>query len=385
MEAKPPRIALVLTGGGARAAYQVGALRAIARLLPRGAPTPFTVVCGTSAGAFNAAAIAANAGDFRCAVARLVGVWKTFHTADVYRSDLPGIFASGARWLAALMLIGLGRHNPVSLLDNAPLARLIDRKLDLAGIAPAIASGALHALSITASGYTSGQSITFYQGGSAPDGWQRARRIGRATTIDVRHLMASAAMPFIFPAVRIDDDYYGDGSMRQIAPLAPALHLGAERLLVISVGRIGVNRDALSARDGYPSLAQIGGHALTSIFFDALEADLEQLERVNRAVAQAAVPLAGASGEPLREVQYLLLTPTKRLEDIASRHLHALPRPVRSLLRGVGALRKSGSSLASYLLFERAFTRELLDLGCADTLARRDDVLALLRAPSAAA
>jgi len=376
-----PRVALVLTGGGARAAYQAGALRAIARLVPRGAASPFEIVCGTSAGAFNAAALAANARDFRCAVARLTSVWKGFHAAQVYRSDATGIFLSGARWLAALMFAGLGRHNPVSLLDNAPLAQLIDARLPLAGIGDAIASGALHALTITASGYTSGQSITFYQGGSAPEGWRRARRIGRATTIDARHLMASAAMPFIFPAVRIDDDYYGDGSMRQIAPLSPALHLGADRLLVISVGRIGVNRDALSAREGYPSLAQIGGHALTSIFFDALEADLEQLERINRAVAQAAVPLHGASGEPLREVAHLLLTPSKRLEDIASRHLRALPRPVRSLLRGVGALKKSGSSLASYLLFEQAFTRELLELGCADTLARKDEVLALLRAP----
>jgi NTE family protein len=193
----------------------------------------------------------------------------------------------------------------------------------------------------------------------------------------IPHLMGSAAMPFIFPAVRIDDDYYGDGSMRQIAPLSPALHLGADRLLVVAVGRMGAPL-AGAASNGYPSLAQIGGHALTSIFFDALEADLEQLERINAAVGQAPAPLHDAKGRLLRRVEYLLLTPSEGLDDIAARHLDALPRPVRFFLRGVGAMRRSGSSLASYLLFERAYTRALIRLGCADTVARRSEVLALL-------
>ena len=176
-DAARPRAALVLTGGGARAAYQVGVLRALARLSPRGAPTPFTIVCGTSAGAFNAAAIAADAGDFRRAVALLVDVWRHFHAGDVYRADVRGIAKSGAWWLAALMLGGLGRRNPASLLDNAPLARLIARRLDLAGIGRAVREGTLQALAITASSYTSGQSITFCQGAVAQDGWQRARRV----------------------------------------------------------------------------------------------------------------------------------------------------------------------------------------------------------------
>jgi NTE family protein len=373
-----PTIALVLTGGGARAAYQVGVLRAIAQLMPHKATSPFAIVCGTSAGAFNAAAIAAGADDFRRSVLLLTSVWKNFHAGQVYRADVAGIAANGARWLAALMLGGLGRHNPASLFDNAPLARFIESRLDLTGIARAIDNGTLQALAITASGYTSGQSITFYQGRRAPDGWQRARRVGTPAVVGIPHLMASAAMPFIFPAVRIDNDYYGDGSMRQIAPLSPALHLGADRLLIISVGRRGTPWPDRTAADGYPSLARIGGHALTSIFFDALEADVEQLERINAAVAQAPVPLHDAKGNALRRVDYLLLTPSQGLDELAAQYLDALPRPVRFFLRGVGAMRRSGSTLASYLLFEKAFTRALIRLGCADTMARRSELLALL-------
>ena len=316
--------------------------------------------------------------NFRRSVILLTGVWKNFRAGEVYRADLPGIAASGARWVLALLLGGLGRHNPASLFDNAPLGELIADRLDLTGVAGAIDSGALQALAVTASGYTSGQSITFFQGGAATDAWRRARRLGTPALIGIDHLMASAAMPLIFPAVRIDNDYYGDGSMRQIAPLSPALHLGADRLLVISAGRMGAPWLDRAASNGYPSLAQIGGHALTSIFFDALEADIEQLERINAAVAQSPLPLHDAKGQGLRRVDYLLLTPSVGLDEIAARHLDALPRPVRFFLRGIGAMRRSGSSLASYLLFERAYTRALIRLGCADTMARRGEVLALL-------
>jgi NTE family protein len=280
------------------------------------------------------------------------------------------------------MLGRLGRHHPASLLDTAPLAALLAGVLDSVGIPRAIESGALHALAITASSYDTGHSTTFFQGGLSPAGWQRARRIGVPATIGIPHLMASAAMPFIFPAVRVDDQHYGDGSMRQVAPLSPALHLGAERLLVISVGRVGARGAGSPAHSGYPSLAQIGGHALTSIFFDALEADLEQLQRINQAVDLigngADGAMRDAAGTRLRKVEHLLLTPSRALDAMAGEYLRSIPRPVRYFLRGIGAMRASGSNLASFLLFEKSYTRAVIRLGYADTMARRDAVAKLL-------
>jgi NTE family protein len=375
-----PKIGLVLTGGGARAAYQVGVLRAIAEMRPVGSPSPFQILCGTSAGAINAAVIAADATDFRRGVRRLVNVWKNFHAAHVYRADVRGIAACGARWLAALLFGGLGKHNPVSLLDNSPLGALLARHLDFAGIGRSIESGALTALAVTASGYTSGESISFFEGAPAIEGWRRARRVGVRCAIDTAHLMASAAIPFIFPPVRIHREFFGDGSMRQIAPISPALHLGADKLMVISVAPAVRGKTPHAGTGHCPSLAQIAGHALNSIFLDSLEADLERLERINHTVGHLRAFVRDAAPLPLKHVEYLVLSPSEELEQIAAKHLHALPMPVRFFLRGVGAMRRSGSNLASYVLFERPFCRALLRLGYSDTMHRRAEIETFLGA-----
>jgi NTE family protein len=362
---------LVLTGGGARAAYQVGVLRAIAAIVPPGSPIPFEVVCGTSAGAINAAAIAADAANFRRGVRRLVGVWRNLHAGHVYRADVAGIAACGARWLAALLLGGLGKRNPVSLLDNSPLEKLLRRHLDFDAIRRSIGCGALAALGVTASGYSSGESISFFDGAPALEGWRRARRIGVRTVLDVQHLMASAAIPFVFPPVRIHREFFGDGSMRQIAPISPALHLGADRILVISVATTPQGAQPRVAADDCPSLAQIAGHALNSIFLDALEADLERLERINRTVGLVNGTAGTLAPLPLKHIDYVVISPSVPLEQLALRHLRALPRAVRFFLRGIGAMRRSGSALASYVLFERPYCRALMRMGYADAMARR--------------
>ena len=262
----PPKVGLILTGGGARAAYQVGVLRAIAAMLPEGARNPFPIICGTSAGAINATSLAVSATNFHEGVRQLAAVWENFHVKQVYRADPIGALGNSARWLASLLLGGLGKHSAVSLLDNSPLAQLLARSLPFHGIQHSIETGALHALSLTASGYTSGQSVTFFQGAGSITPWRRARRVGIAARIGVEHLMASSAIPFLFPAVKLNREYFGDGSMRQLAPISPALHLGTERALVI-----GVRKTADAPPDrvkvaGYPPLAQIAGHVMSSIF-----------------------------------------------------------------------------------------------------------------------
>ena len=373
-----PKIGLILTGGGARAAYQVGFLRAVSHMLPRGAPNPFQIICGTSAGAVNAAVMAAGATEFQRTVRRLMLVWKYFHVDHVYRSDVPSVIGTGSKWLGAMLLGGLGKNNPTSLLDNAPLAQLLRRHLDLPGIRRSIESGALYALSVTASGYTSGQSVSFFQGVPGLAGWQRARRIGVPEMIDIDHLMASSALPFLFPAVPLRREFFGDGSMRQIAPISPALHLGADRVIVIGVGRQAGNATERIKTIAYPSLAQIAGHALNSIFLDSLEVDIERLQRINRTIRLISPEDRSRHDVQLREVDVLVISPSEEIDRIAARHMRELPRSIRFLLRGLGATRTGGATLTSYLLFEPAYCRALIALGYKDTMARREEVLRLI-------
>lgn len=356
-------------------------MRALSHILPRGCPNPFPILCGTSAGAINATALASSATDFHRAVRRLLLVWKYFHAGQIYRADAPGVLATSLRWLGALTLGGLGKDNPTSLLDNSPLGKFLRDVLDLEGVQQSIDADALRALSVTVSGYTSGQSVTFYQGVPGLQDWQRARRIGVAAPIGIEHLMASSSLPFIFPAVNIHGEYFGDGSMRQIAPVSPALHLGADRVLVIGVGRQQSEQPRRVRSDGYPSLAQIAGHALNSIFLDTLEVDIERLQRINRTVRLIPPEERARSDFPLRVVDTLVIRPSEELDSIAAHHAHTLPRAIRWLLRGLGATRRGGATLISYLLFEPGYCQALIDLGYRDTMAKRAEVETFITSP----
>jgi NTE family protein len=364
-----PRAGLVLTGGGARAAYQVGVVKAVRDILGNPSRNPFPILCGTSAGAINAASLASFADDFSRAVGNLLEFWEHMRCEHIYRTNAWHIMRSGARWLGAMMLIS--RHNPVSLLDNSPLRDLLERHLPMERIQQHLDSGALYAVCVTASGYTSGQSVSFFQGGSGLEGWERNQRIGAAVALKVDYLLASAALPFIFPAVKVHREYFGDGSMRQIAPVSPALHLGADRVLIVGTGRQSAEQ-ARARSSVYPSLAQVAGHALNSIFLDSLMVDIERMERINRTVKL--IPPEAMKDSTLRPIKVLFITPSQPLERIAARFLHELPTSVRFMLRPTGALNRSGSNLASYLLFEQSFCRALIDLGYQDTVGREAEV-----------
>ena len=364
-----PRAGLVLTGGGARAAYQVGVVKAVRDILGRPARNPFPILCGTSAGAINAACLAAFADDFSRATGQLLAFWESMRCDHIYRTDASRVAASGARWLAALMLFS--RRNPVSLLDNSPLRELLEKNLRMERIQNHLDCGALYAVCVTASGYTSGQSVSFYQGGSGLEAWERNQRVGAAVRLKVEHLLASSALPFLFPAVKLHREFFGDGSMRQIAPVSPALHLGADRVLIVGSGRQSVP-EARTRSNVYPSLAQIAGHALNSIFLDSLMVDIERMERINRTLKL--IPPEAMNDSQLRPIKLLFITPSQPLELLAARFLHELPRTVRFILRPTGALNRSGSNLASYLLFEQGFCRALINLGYQDTVRREAEV-----------
>jgi len=388
---------LVLMGGGARTAYQAGVLQALAELIkaPSGkAPAfPFQVLVGTSAGALNATYLASRAIDGLSALSGLGEFWQGLNSHLVYHlPDTP--MAQFSRWATALG-VTLSARKQGAALDSMPLVDTLHRRIALNNIDLALTRGDLKALAVTASSYTTGVHWTFCQTHQlqSAQAWNRPGRRAELQDITIEHLMASSAIPFLFPATPLwvdgNMEYFGDGSMRQSSPLSPAVHLGANKILAIGVGQpqrgsmdlSGSNFQAGPASKQRPSLGNIAGHAMASVFNDTLMADVEQVQRVNQSIQQLKNHLSQhhspglAQSLPFREVEVLAMQPSDSLDALAQAHVHELPRSVHRVLEGLGALKGSGAGLASYLLFEPGFLRTLMALGAHDVAMRKEELM----------
>ncbi len=366
---KPEKLALVLSGGGARAAYQVGVLRAIANLLPRQSANPFHIITGASAGALNAASIASNAQRLRTGVRALEYVWKNIDSEQVYKLDSSSFLGNASNWILSF-LKNRQRDTPTSLLNNEPLELLLAKVIKFERVQRAIDAGHLEALAVTASGYTSGESVSFYQGIESLKNWEHPHRVGIRTQLSLEHLMASTAIPALFPAVKINREFFGDGAIRQLAPLSPAIQLGADRILAVGVSS-STQRPEKGAKPSYPSLTQILSHILNSAFVDTLTNDIEILQRYNKMVPLIPEEMAQQDRDlRLRPIQLLDVTPSKNLNMLASEYFEELPRTLRMFIRDAGS-----STMLSLLMFEKAYTARLVDLGYADALEKEAQIL----------
>jgi len=378
-EVTPAINGLILPGGGARNAYQAGVLKAIDEMLPAGAKNPFPVISGTSSGAINAAVIASNATQFSEGIHRLNGFWENFHCGKIFHTDAWSAIKSGFCWTMAFATTRLGQSAPRALLDNSPQRLLIESHIRLARVQHAIDTGALRALSITASSYSSGHSFSYYQGVDELVPWHRTRRQGIAQEITIDHLMASSAIPLVFPAVWLNDEFHGDGSMRESAPLSSAIHLGANRLLIIGVRNPTPDaKPHAGERVPYPTIGQITGYMLDTLFMDRIDSDIERMNRINHIISETKSTNIEYEESALRPIEFLMISPSKDVREIAERHAHTFPRAARVLLKSLGAFTREGRPLLSYLLFESSFCQELIELGYQDGLAMRDEVAQLL-------
>jgi NTE family protein len=367
--------ALLLSGGGARAAYQLGVLKAIATFLPRNQGLPFPIVCGNSAGAINATGLACYASCYHLGLRKLEWVWKNFHTRQVYDSGIRDVFKHLAGNYFSSFQSAQNQRHPSSLLNNQPLRQLIRSHLHFHRIDRNISSGHLRAITINASSYTSHDSISFYQGQSDIEPWQRNQRRGIPCTLNSEHLIASSAIPMLFPPVKMLGEFLGDGSIHQLSPLSPAIHLGAEKILIIGVEQ-PEKKSHFTDMNRFPSSIAIAGHLLDTIFADTLKSDLERLTRINQTIAH--MTHRQQQQTQLKTIDTLVINPTVNFNQMAAKHFHRMPSGIKILLRLMGLHDKADSSLLSYLLFEKEFCRELIDLGLQDGLARQEELRSFL-------
>ncbi len=368
------KTALVLPGGGARGAFQAGVLKALAQIMPKGSANPFAVISGTSAGAVNSIVLASRAQNFRLAAAELEHVWANFRCNKVYKTDHLTMLKSSLHWLSSIVLGGWLVGTPKSLLDNSPLRELLSRNVQFAKIQRAIDNGYLEAVAVTAAGYDSARSTTFFEGAENLRDWDRTRRLGKRCSLSLDHLMASIAVPMVFPPQRIGNEFFGDGAMRQATPLSPVVQLGADRILVIGIRDETGEKEPTSSGPP-PSFAQIAGYMLDTLFMDGLYSDLERITRINLLIDAVPAELRSGALAKVRPIDTMLVVPSEDLREIASRHRQQLPIAVRALLRGISGKNPGENRLLSFLLFDKEYTQELIALGYRDAMKVKNELL----------
>lgn len=377
-------VGLVLSGGGARGAYQVGAMRGLQEIVGTKA-SPFNVLTGLSAGAINCAALAAEADDFSEAIRHLTETWLSLTPETVYRSDVPRLATVGMRWIKDLTTGGvLGASRSNYLLDTSPLRDLLMRKMDLSHLSRHFESGVLRGVAVSATNYLTGSTVTFFDGVPDVKPWIRHGRLAFRVPLTISHVMASAAIPIFFPPVLIDGKPFGDGGVRMTTPISPAIHLGSNKIVAIGIRysrsidqTLALNRDVRADR---VSVAQISGVLLNALFLDSLDNDMERVERINRTLTFIPEEVRRAQPEFLRPIPSLSLRPSKDLGRLAASEYERFPAPIRHLLRGIGATGDSGWDLLSYVAFQPGYIRTLIDLGYEDTIARAKEIEAFFAA-----
>lgn len=369
-------IGLILSGGGARAAYQIGVLRAIATILPKHAANPFDIISGTSAGALNAVSLATHAQRLRTGVRTLEYIWTNLSSDQIYDTSSTNLLGS----VSSIIMPRLGNRNgngSVALLNNAPLGVLLNRVLKFERIQRNIDRGLLDAVSVTASAYSTGESVSFYQGVKGLNDWEGPHRIGRRADLDLQHLLASSAIPVVFPAVKIGEQYYGDGAIRQLAPTSTALHLGARKILAIGVSGNRTKQPLEDAQSEPPSLQQILGHILNSAFVDTLENDLEFLRHMNDLLPHVPERTRRKHNIELNEVELLEISPSDELNILAQEHYDELPRAMARYIKP-----ESSGTVLSLLLFEKGFCTALYELGYRDAMEKETAIRKFFNLPA---
>lgn len=368
------RTALILGGGGARAAYQVGVLKALAEIIPPTRDNPFPIICGTSAGSINTVALASNASDFHLGVKRINEVWANFELHHVFYADAKHLLKRISHWAWTNLGPGTWHKGPSSILDNQPLRKLLANYIDFSKIDTAIENGDLHAYCLTACSYTSGESTTFFDGAPQIENWLRTHREGQREKMNIDHLMASSAIPVVFPSVKLGKEHFGDGSMRQISPISPALHLGAEKILIIGL-RMEKELGLPEPPRRRPTLGQISGYVLDTLFLNSLYSDIERMERINRTLLEG----REQNSDGLKVVEHMVVTPSEDIANIAKRHYQELPKSFRLALKFLGMARGNSRRFISYLMFTRSFCQDLIALGHKDAMAQKDALIEFMQ------